>query len=569
MRRRPVVVIPMIHLLVSFSMLWLLFECSSAKGIITTTNPGVRREEDHNEYEKTEYRNSRPNVLIIMADQLNFRTLGCYRKQLALEQAFIWGDGVSLDTPFIDSLAAQGTLFTNFYTVSPTCTPSRASFLTGYYPYRTGAYDNNKPLRENITTFAHILQQHGYYTAYLGKWHLYGQAQPGWGIQQGNTFGFTNVTLQYNRGGASKVFVPSTINRDASSTNPPFDMYSFKDYIYSLNATGQDIANETTYLTDFLVQQTIDIISKHNETSPFAIMLSIPDPHPPYIVRSPYDTMYQHLHFKIPMTMEQTLRNYPQKPPRWAHPNHSLFTPDSSTLQKQQSIIQQQTQSRTNFTRFFKNQKALQRYFGMIKCLDDNVGKLLAFMDKSNYTRNTLIVFTSDHGGMVGEHALQTKGKPFKTSMGVPFIIKYPKDTPSAGKVIHTPTSNIDFSPTLLSILNITVMNSNQDLIHGQDLSLEWIHGLSSSNRTIFASSPRKKQGMDWVAAMDTHYKLVLSTREEPWLFDLIQDPDEMKNYYKDPTYHSVAKSMRQKLLAHVRQNIPLHIFDSNKIPLD
>jgi uncharacterized sulfatase len=277
----------------------------------------------------------------------------------------------------------------------------------------------------------------------------------------------------------------------------------------------------------------MDLITEHNNQTPFAIMLSIPDPHPPYTVRKPYDTLYQHLQFEIPRTMEQTLRNDPQAPPKWAHANNS-------TIQ--------------DLTRLFTNQNALRQYFGMIKCLDDNLGKLFSFIQ--SYYNNTLIVFTSDHGGLLGEHSLQNKGKPYKTSAGVPFIVQYPRLIPSR-TVIHTPTANIDFLPTILSILNIS---QHPPHIHGQDLSLEWIQG-SSSNRTIYLISPEK----DWVAAVDSNYKLVLSTKDQPWLFDLVQDPDEMKNYYKDPLYHTIAIDMRQKLLTHIQQYIPSHIFDPDK----
>jgi len=499
--------------------------------------------------------NSKPNVLIIMVDQLNFRTLGCYRKKLPRDQALIWGQNTMLETPFLDSLAAQGLLFTNFYTVSPTCTPSRASFITGNYPHATGATSNNKPLFDNVTSFAHILKQHGYYTAYIGKWHLYGEAIPGWGTQQNNTFGFTHVSLQYNRGGASKVFLPHRDQQQADSSHslaPPadqYDMYSLRDYIPSLNATGQQVANESTYLTDFLIQKTMDVIVQHDhqnyETSkqqPFAIMLSIPDPHPPYAVRSPYNTLYQDVHFDVPQSMEQTLQHLPQSPPKWAHA-HDNFT-SSPPMQE--------------LTRLFQNQRALRQYFGMIKCLDDNVGKLLSFIE--SYYNNTVIVFTSDHGGLLGEHALQNKGKPYKTSAGVPFIIKYPPLIPTE-TVIHTPTANIDFTPTLLSLLNITIKHSQTSLLHGQDLSLEWIQGITS-NRTIYLSSPER----DWIAAVNSNYKLVLSTKDQPWLFDLVHDPHEMKNYYKHPLYKAVASNMRHDLLNHIERFIPSHILDTDKI---
>ena len=119
---------------------------------------------------KNEETPSLPNVVIIMTDAQNLRTLGCYRKYMDQLQTELWGPGVTVETPNIDSLAEMGALFTNFYTVFPSCTPSRGTFMTGKYPCDHGAKSNNKPLNDDAITFAQILKEKAeYHTSYMGK----------------------------------------------------------------------------------------------------------------------------------------------------------------------------------------------------------------------------------------------------------------------------------------------------------------------------------------------------------------------------------------------------------------
>src|SRR5687768_9501070 len=130
----------------------------------------------------------RPNLLVIMTDEHNFRTLGCYRALMSPEQAFMWGPGVKVDTPNIDWLAKNGAIADRFYATSPVCTPSRAALMSGLYPQNTGAHTNNIPMDDRVVTFAEVLRRRGYTTGYAGKWHLDGDARPGW--SPARKFGF-------------------------------------------------------------------------------------------------------------------------------------------------------------------------------------------------------------------------------------------------------------------------------------------------------------------------------------------------------------------------------------------
>jgi arylsulfatase A-like enzyme len=221
----------------------------------------------------------RPNLIMIITDEHNLRTLGCYRDFFVNEnqdrQAYVWGDNRYVETPFIDSLAAEGALFTNFYTVAPLCTPSRASFMTGLFPQKTGSESNHGQMNSDMETFATVLRlQKDYKTGYFGKWHLNGSTKPGWG-DNSRKFGFEDTHYQWNRGHWK------FLNEKGDGTMEAFN-YTEAEYKY----IGEE---DKHFATDFLFDRGIEFMDKAQEQDEsFAFVLSIPDPHVPNDVRPPY-----------------------------------------------------------------------------------------------------------------------------------------------------------------------------------------------------------------------------------------------------------------------------------------
>ncbi len=451
---------------------------------------------------------SKPNLLIIHTDEHNFRTLGCYREQLSKEQAFIWGKGVKVDTPHIDSIAHEGVICTKFYAASPVCTPSRASFLTGLYPQATGSPRNNLPMKDSMVTFAEVLRRQGYATSYVGKWHVDGNAKPGFAPKR--KFGFDDNRFMFNRG-HWKVFKNSKSGKTADASFDPKKGY----FSYSIRG-----ANRQTFSTDFLTDRTLEILER-DKKKPFCVMLSLPDPHGPNSVRAPYDTMFTKLKFQKPASMKAILEQ-PRRAPKW------------------------NLQGKNGVKRI--NQAAMARYFGMVKCIDDNVGRLLAFLKKNDLEKSTVVVFSSDHGDLMCEHCRLNKGLPFETSAGIPFLVRYPEKIKSA-KVIRTACTTVDFTPTILSLMGF---QKQAPECHGKDLSGEFLKDekIIDEDRIVYL---RQSSGR-WVAAVDHQHKLVLSVNDKPWLFDLKKDPDELTNYYEDPLYRKVAIRLKEKLLKLMKQ---------------
>ncbi len=440
-----------------------------------------------------EKQDTQPNLLIIQTDEHNFRTLGCYRRQLNTDQAEVWGKGNVVATPNIDFLAENGILFTKFYAAAPVCTPSRSSFISGLYPQNTGAPANNLPLRDSVITYSHVLSANGYKTAFVGKWHLDGTGKPQWAPER--KFGFEDNKYMFNRGHWKKMEDSPQGPRVAARNQAGKPTYNL------------DGADERSFTTDFLVDKGIEFIQRNKEY-PFSLYISLPDPHGPDRVRPPYDTMYQHMEFIPPATYHKQSEDIPT----WAKP-----APRASVDQSQ--------------------------YFGMVKCIDDNVGKIINYLRQNDLLERTIIIFTSDHGDLRGEHHKDNKGNPLEASAKVPFIVYYPLKIPS-GAVVKNAVNTADFSPTILSFIGLRVPSS----MRGRDFS-EFLQKPDKGWEDItFMRNAGAAGNGQWMAAVTSQYKLIISNTDKPWLIDMESDPDELINFINETGNEQVTVSLAKKL---------------------
>ncbi|WP_282135720.1 sulfatase family protein [Seonamhaeicola maritimus] len=446
----------------------------------------------------------KPNLLIIHTDEHNFRTLGCYRDNMSEDQAFVWGKGVEVETPNINRIANEGAICLNFYASSPVCSPSRASMVSGMYPVKTAVVSNNIPMKDDIVTFAEVLKQEGYATSYLGKWHLDGDAKPGFSPER--QFGFSNNKYMFNRGHWKLL--------DEVDGKPKL-VGKFNPQTQNVKVSIKQ-ADEKTFTTDFLTNKALDIMEA-DKGGPFCVMISLPDPHTPNIVRAPYDTMFDHLQFEKPKTMKVAKENFP----KWVEP------------------------SGKNSADHLEQHK-MQGYFGMVKCIDDNVGRLLKFLDDNNLADNTIVVFTSDHGDLMGEHRRHNKGLPYETSAKVPFVIRYPKKI-DKGITIQKALTMVDFAPTVLGLMNMPQIPESEGLNASNDLA-NTTKDLIDDRITYITSSAG-----NWVCGLNNRYKLVLSKKDSPWLFDLVIDPDEIVNFYNQKGYEQISKEIKSELIRQLK----------------
>jgi arylsulfatase A-like enzyme len=435
---------------------------------------------------------ARLNLLIIETDEHHFKTLGCY-------------GGTIVGTPHIDWIAEHGARCTSFYATTPVCSPSRAALVSGMYPQATDVTANNIPLNDNVVTFAEILQRQGYATGYAGKWHLDGGGKPQWAPER--QFGFADNRFMFNRGHWKKLVDTPDGPRVGATDRKGNPSYAV------------DGADERTFATDWLCDKAVNFIRDHQH-EPFCYMVNLPDPHGPNTVRAPYDTMYDDVDVPIPVSL---IRN-PEQIPEWGKP---------AGVKPQQLI------------------KLMRNYYGMVKCIDDNVGKLIDALRTANLLDRTIIVFTSDHGDLCGEHGRLNKGVPYEGSARIPFLLYCPGKVP-AGTVVAEALSNVDFLPTVLNLMDVPLPHQ----VHGRDAT-----GLFRRTTTdwqdiaFIRSTGQAGQTNAWLAALTKRYKLVYSTNEVPWLIDLQEDPNELTNRFGVPELQDTVRWMTQQLQSYAVQH--------------
>lgn len=438
-----------------------------------------------------------PNLIVVMTDEHNFRTLGCYRRLLAVEQAQMWGP-VVVETPNIDSLARDGAICTSFYATSPLCTPSRGVFCTGLYPYTTGVVANQDPLPDDAETFATWLGERGYATGFIGKWHLDGVGKPQWAPER--RFGFEDNRYMFNRGHWKRLELTESGPRVASRDSRGRPAYALEE------------ADAESFTTDFLTSRAIEFIGEH-EDGPFCLMLSIPDPHGPDTVRAPYDEMFAGESFRQPSSHDADVEGWPA----WAQPK--------------------------------KGGQSQAKYFGMVRCIDDNVGRLLDDLRERDLLDNTWVVFTSDHGDLRGEHHRQNKNVPFEASARVPFIIRGPGIEP--GRVIDSALALVDFFPTLCDVYSASMpaVAAPPDLEGTSFAPLLAGEEGDPGARIAFLRQGGSTPG--WIAAVNDRYKLILTPGAAPVFLDLELDPDELVNRYVDQRGSDDLRSLAAALHSH------------------
>lgn len=422
----------------------------------------------------------RPNLLLLHCDQLSSWALSCY----AAELTGVPNYGATLvQTPHLDQLAAEGARLTNFFVVSAVCTPSRGCLFTGRYPHAHGAWHNDIPMNRDEITIGQALKQAGYATGYGGKWHLDGEPRPGW-MTPDRSMGFDECRYMFNRGHWKEI-------REAADGTP-----SVTDYA----AMG----DANSFTTDYLATKTIDFIQRHRG-EPWCWVVSWPDPHTPFTVRPPYDTMYRPEEMTVPHT----------------------FTPhqDGKKLVDEVEL---------------RRRKAA--YCGLVKCIDDNVGRIRAALSETGQLDDTVIVFTTDHGEYLGEHNRWGKNQWYRTAYQVPFLIRWPAAIP-AGTVVPQMIGSVDVVPSLLHLLGqpLTGREQGRDaaaLLQGRDAPWD-------------DEQPIHHSSLAAAGLFTPEWELVLRRDAVPMLFHRTEDPEQVTNLADRPEHRDLVAAMSARILAH------------------
>jgi arylsulfatase A-like enzyme len=439
-----------------------------------------------------------PNLLVIHTDQQSSWSLSCY-------------GGTLVDTPNIDRLAREGALFSQFFTNSAVCTPSRGCFVTGRYPHHHGAYINNIPLNRDEVTFAEALRRQGYDTGYAGKWHLDGTMRPGW-VHTELSMGFEDCRFMFNRGHWKKVEEKW--------------MGDVQPRVFPYNVIG----DEKTFTTDWLADKTVEFIQKPR-AKPFCYMVSIPDPHDPMTVRPPYDSMYRPEDMPLPNTLAQ------ENLPDWVRMKQLAYAGVHRYAE--------------GFEERLKVMKA--GYCGEVKCIDDNVGKIMSCLEDMGILDETVVVFTTDHGEYMGEHGLMGKNMLYEPAYRIPLLMRWPKGIP-AGTVVDKFFTTVDFQQTVLGLMGLEPSGREE----GRDGS-QLLAGSGADGRDTSGAAPVSwddeafihHSSFDQAGIFTPDYELAFVKDHDPILFDRREDPEQADNLYGQKAAADVTRELTGRILDH------------------
>ena len=391
-----------------------------------------------------------PNLLFIMTDQQRADALGFAGNNL-------------IRTPNLDRLGEQGASFKNAYTQCAVCAPARAAILTGHTIENNGVRTNSiwrdEPDVELMTmpTFDEILYENGYTCEYFGKWHC--PEEPTKVYSEFVTLkayrSYVEENVPYLEPGEGQLI--STESRRAYTPNPIDKHYGmhYNDVLKLRNKQRfaqtelhgvSNIPPEFTS-TAFVCKQTIDAI-KRNRAKPFSITASINFPHAPMIPIKEYADLYNPEEIPVPASIADKMDNSP-----YVAFNGRLNSPEYADPEKIKYMIA--------------------NYYALVTEIDTWVGKILDTLDELGLTDNTIVIFTSDHGEMLGAHGMREKNVFYEESARIPLIIRYPNEIKS-GTVIDHPVTNLDLFSTILDYTSVGKESKSdgkslRDLIEGKD----------------------------------------------------------------------------------------------------
>ncbi len=485
----------------------------------------------------------RPNILLITSDQQHYSTLGSVNPEIR--------------TPALDRLCAEGTRFDRAYCPNPTCTPSRASILTGLYPSQHGAWSLGTRLSEKVPTLGALLGGAGYRTALVGKAHLQPLAsRPGaesiecqpllrdldfWRSWWGPWYGFEHVETARMHAAESHVgghYAVWMEERGLANWRDHFEDYPANpEKTRRIYSSREWSLPEDFHYNRWTSERTIAAMDSAGE-EPFFVWSSFHDPHPPYLVPAPWSRMYDPAtmrpgrmepgeHDRNPPHFRQALVDDPDYWKRAARgqPIHGAWyqARDEATLRADMAC-----------------------YYGMVSFMDREIGRILDHLDASGRADDTIVVFTSDHGHFLGQHGLTAKAiHMYEDVLRVPFVVRWPGRVP-AGRARGALQSLVDLAPTLLSAAGLPVPHA----MSGVDQLSCWGGGEPLRRSAVVENHHGTGCFHMRTLVTTTHKITVYHEGGDGELFDLEADPGELRNLWHEPA----AQATKSRLLLEFMQ---------------
>ncbi len=472
----------------------------------------------------------RPNIIFIMSDDLSDQVLSAYSSRL-------------MRTPNIDRIAHDGMLFRNCFVTNSLCSPSRAVILSGMYSHLTGARDNSfsMGMDSDVVTFPMLLQQAGYQTALVGKWHL---------VDPPRGFDYSSVLIDQGQ-------------------------YYNPDFI-----TDGDTARVHGYVTNITMDKALEWLQTMRDTAePFCIMIHNKAPHRNWLPdtadlnefeddlplpatlyddysgrgRAAHEQMMEigeNLHLPSDLKVGASVQN---KSGGW--PVGEFRRMDSAQRNtlirfyaREDARVDTARMTRKEYVAW-KYQRYIKDYLRCIRSIDRNVGRLLDYLQQAGLLDNSLVVFTSDQGFYLGEHGWFDKRFMYEQSLRTPLLVRYPPMI-RAGSTCDAMAMNLDFAPTFLSLAGVKVPDNMQGasllpLFRGE-VPGDWRHAVYYH----YYEYPGWHAVKRHYGVRTERYKLMhfYDDIDEWEMYDLKKDPQEMHNVYGDPAYKGVQDSLYRQL---------------------
>ncbi|KAI7012092.1 choline-sulfatase [Hortaea werneckii] len=416
----------------------------------------------------------KPNILYIMADQLAAPQLKTYNKDSQIK------------TPNIDKLAEKSVVFDSAYCNSPLCAPSRMSMITGQLPSKIGAYDNASPIPEDTPTYAHYLRNAGYECVLGGKMHFIGEQLHGY---------------EYR---LTPDIYPGDLGWSVNWDDPYTRLEWYHNSASILQAGPCVRSNQLDYDEEVMYkakQFLFDHVRKPAGSRPFCLTVSLTHPHDPYTIERKYWDMYEDVDIDMPKV------DIP-KDQQDSHSRRLQYVCDLEQYDFTPEHIK----------------KAKRAYFGAVSYVDDCIGKLLETLKDCGLDDNTIVVFSGDHGDMLGERGLWYKMSYFESSVRVPMLFSYPK----LWQPHHVPqnVSTLDILPTLVDIVGSKLM---PDLPMDGVSIMPHLKG-KDVHDTVFAEYMGEGTVAPMMMIRRGSWKYITCPADPDLLFNLADDPLELKN---------------------------------------
>ena len=460
---------------------------------------------------------SRPNILFIFTDQQRGDTIHAA------------GNPV-MKTPHLDRIAREGVIFSSAYTASPVCVSARCSLILGQYPHKTGCADNGHRMPEDRPTFMQALSDIGYRTHGIGKMHFNPDPQGLRGFQ----------TREHQAEMRHRVEDDDYLTfLHANGYEHVYDPFGPRGEMYYIPQPAQMPAK--FHGTNWVGDRAVQFIHEAETSRPFCLWASFIHPHPPFSPPTPWNKLYR-----------GPLMPLPKRPD------------NCEALQTYMNRYQNRYKYRDNGidNNLLRVMKAY--YYGCISFIDFQVGRMLKALEETNQLDNTLIVYTSDHGELLGDYNCFGKRSMPNSAARIPMIARYPERIAS-GKKINTPTNLVDVMPTLLAAAGIDTAAYDLDGIDLADIaSNEQSDAYRSRSRrtrslgdfgydrTVYSQFQRDALGV--YMATNSRWKYFYSAPDRrEFLFDRINDPDEMRNRAGLSFCRNALEQMRNNLFEFYR----------------